>query len=68
MNKPNYESGQPVQVLCHNYMHKTDEWRDAKVIDVIPAMDIDYRIEVELNSGTVLLGHAAAHPDCVRPL
>lgn len=65
MKKPRYKTDQLVQVLCHNSAKGSSEWLPGKVIDVVAAVDIDYRIEVEVN-GAALTGHAAAHPDCVR--
>jgi hypothetical protein len=66
---PNYRNGQDIEILCHDHKSNSENWRKGKVINIIPATDIDYRIEVELdNHGPVLSGHSAAHPDCVRPI
>lgn len=65
--KPDYEPGQTVDVLFYNSQSKSSVWIRGKVIGVIPAMDIPYRVEVDMQF-TQLTGHTAAHPDCVRPI
>lgn len=65
--KPDYRKDQEVEVLCHNSTTRKNEWKPGKVIDVIRAIDIPYRVEVHVGAYT-LTGNAAAHPDCVRPV
>jgi hypothetical protein len=68
MNKPLLQTGDPVQVLCYNSKTRECEWRDAKVLSVIEADDIPFRIEVQLSNGIELTGFDAPHPDCVKKI
>lgn len=77
MKKPIYIPGQSVEVEFHNAMHYENpdvpktSWLKGKVLAVVPATDIDWRVEVECKDEEqtiTLKGHIAAHPDCVRPL
>lgn len=66
MKKPNYTPGQSVEVEMHNPVTGLNEWKPGTIIAVIPAIDVPYRIEVQVGAYQ-LTGNAAAHPDCVRP-
>jgi hypothetical protein len=66
MKRPNFTPGQPVEVEIYFSAAKKSMWKTGKVINVVPADDIAYRVEVEMDSFS-FTGFSAVHPDCVRP-
>lgn len=67
MKKPNYTQGQLVEIQVHNAKTGESNWVTGIIIDVVQAVDIPYRIEVETQLHR-FMGNSAAHPDCVRPV
>lgn len=66
MKKPVYTPGQSVEVEMHNSTTGKSEWKPGTIIAVVPAIDVPYRIEVQVGD-YMLIGNSAAHPDCVKP-
>jgi hypothetical protein len=61
-----YVKGQHVKILCYDYKTRENEWKDALVLNVIPATDRPFRIELALTNGVELKGYDAAAPECVK--
>ena len=63
----NLSKGQVVKVLCYNSKTRENEWQDAIVLNIIPATDIPFRVELKLSNGIELKDYDAAAPECVKP-
>lgn len=57
-----------VLVEVYNYKTKSSEWLPGTVIKVISATDKKYRVEVQMDNGTIYDGNNAAAPECVKPI
>lgn len=57
------KSGDKIQILCHNYKTKSDEWKDGEFIATVSALDREYRVNCKLNDGREI---REAAPECIR--
>jgi hypothetical protein len=64
-NKRLFKNGDEIEILCYNPATRENEWRKAKFVSAVSAVDYEWRANVEYN-GTLLYGSSNVAPDCIR--
>jgi len=65
MQTTQFKTGDKIQILCHNYQTKKDEWLNGTFNHTVTALDRDYRVNCTLETGQEI---REAAPECIKPL